>query len=326
MATRRIAALVNAALACGMSAVATGACAQGFPSKPIRIIVGASAGGGIDIVSRTLAPKMSEQLGQTVIVDNRPGAGTTIGGEVTAKSAPDGHTVFMASTSFSVSAALYRKLTYDPVRELTGVMLVASGPLVLVVHPSVPAKNIKELVALAKARPGKMTFASGGTGTSLHLAGELFKAGAGIDMVHVPYKGGAPAAVDLMGGQVDMLFDVMLALLPHIKAGKVRALAVTSAARSNQLPQLPTIAESGFPGFDVAGWFGILAPAATPKNVVDTIHAAARYALEAPDVKSRLSSLGADPVGSSPNVFTTSFRAEVARWRKVIDTVGIPTQ
>lgn len=300
--------------------------AQSFPIKPVRIVVGASAGGGIDIVSRTLGPKMSERLGQQVIVDNRPGAGTTIGGEVTAKSAPDGHTIFMASTSFSVSAALYRKLAYDPVRDLTGVMLIASGPLVLVVHPSVPAKSVKELVALAKARPGKMTFASGGTGSSLHLAGELFKARAGIDMVHVPYKGGAPAAVDLMGGQVDMLFDVMLAVLPHIKAGKVRAIAVTSAARSGQLPQLPTIAESGFPGFDVAGWFGLLAPAATPKNVIGALHAAALNALENREVRSRLTGLGADPVGSSPEAFTSSFRGEVARWRKVIDAIGIATQ
>lgn len=300
--------------------------AQPFPHKPVRIVVGASPGGGIDIVSRTLSVRMSERLGQPVIVDNRPGAGTTIGGEAVARAAPDGHAIFMASTSFSVSAGLYRKLTYDPVRDLTGVTLVASGPLVLVVHPSVPARNVRELVNLAKARPGKLLVASGGTGTSLHLSAELFKSNAGINIVHVPYKGGAPAAVDLISGQVDMLFDVMLALLPHVKAGKVRALAVTSTKRSSLLPDIPTAIESGMPGFEVAGWFGLLAPAATPKTSIERLHAAALFALANPEVSGRLAGLGAEPVGSSPEEFSRYFSSEVTRWRKVIDSVGIATQ
>lgn len=297
--------------------------AQRYPAKPVRIVVGASPGGGIDIVSRTLGAKLSERFGQPVIVDNRPGAGTTIGGEVTARAAPDGYTVFMASTSFSVSAGLYRKLAYDPVRDLTGISLVASGPLVLVVHPSVPVNSVRELVSLAKSRPGKVTFASGGTGSSLHLAGELFNAGAGVDMVHVPYKGGAPAAVDLMAGQVDLMFDVMIGLLPHVKSGRVRALAVTTAKRSNLLPGLPTVSESGFAGFDVAGWFGLLAPSAVNKEDIATLNAAVLWALTLPDIRGKLSGLGAEPAGTSPSEFDTYFRTEVARWRKVIDAVGI---
>jgi tripartite-type tricarboxylate transporter receptor subunit TctC len=299
---------------------------QAFPSKPVRIVVGASPGGGIDIVARMLGAKMTGRLGQQVIVENRPGAGTTIGGDVVARSAPDGHTVFMASTSFSISAGLYRKLAYDPPRDLTGVTLVASGPLVLIVHPSVPAKNVGELVALAKARPGKLTFASGGTGSSLHLAGEIFKSQTGVDMVHVPYKGGAPALVDLMAGQVDLMFQVIVGLVAHVKAGKLRALAVTSTTRSRLLPELPTLSESGLPGFDVVGWFGLLAPAATPKDIVDTLHAAALAALNDPEVSARLSSLGTEPIGKGPEHFSAYFRAEVARWKKVIDSVGIATQ
>lgn len=299
------------------------AAAQGFPSKPVRIVVGASAGGGIDIVSRLVGQKLTERIGQPVIVDNRPGAGTTIGGDVVAKSAPDGHTVLMASTSFSVSAGLYRKLPFDPIRDFAPVTLVASGPLVLVAHPLVPAKSVKALIALAKARPGKLTFASGGTGSSLHLAGEWFKSSAGIDMVHVPYKGGAPAAVDLMAGQVDVMFDVMVAQFPHIKAGKTRPLAVTTRTRSSLLPEVPTVAESGLPGFDVAGWFGVLAPAATPSDAVARLHTEIVAVLKSTDVRERLTALGADPVGSTPAEFAAYYRSEVERWGKTIRAAGI---
>jgi tripartite-type tricarboxylate transporter receptor subunit TctC len=317
--------LIAAIAMASYATVVSGALAQTFPSKPVRLVVGASPGGAIDVVSRIVGPKLGERLGQQVVVDNRPGAGTTIGGAVVAKSAPDGHTIFMASTSFSVSAGLYTKLPFDAIRDFVAVTSVASGPLVLVVHPLVPAKSVKELIALARANPGRLTFASGGTGSSLHLSGELFKSMAGIDMVHVPYKGGAPASVDLMAGQVDLMFAVMAGELPHIRSGKVRALAVTTLKRSATLPSIPTVNESGLKGFDVAGWFGILAPAATPPEVVNRLHAEISVVMKDPDVRARLSGLGTDPTGSTPAEFGAHYQSEVARWRKLILALGIAT-
>lgn len=297
--------------------------AQSFPSKPIRIVVGSTAGGGIDIVARALGQRLAERFGQPAIVDNRPGAGTTIGGEVAARAPADGHTVFMASTSFAISTGLYRKLSYDPLRDLVGVSLVASGPLVLVVHPSVPARSVRALIDLAKARPGRLTFASGGTGSSLHLAGELFRLRGGLDLVHVPYKGGAPAATDLMAGQVDLMFQVLVGLLPNVKSGRIRALAVTSTKRNSLMPDVPTMIESGLPDFDVAGWFGLLAPSGTPSSAISVLNDAIVWSLSDPSTRTRLSALGADPVGGSAESFHTYFRAEVNRWRSLVDSLGL---
>jgi len=319
----RINTVVKLAIMVVTASAATSCPAQSFPSKPIRIIVGSTAGGGIDIVARSVGHKLGERYGQPIIVDNRPGAGTTIGGEAASKAAADGHTMFMASTSFAISAGLYRKLSYDPVRDLTGVSLVASGPLVLVVHPSVPANKVSDLIRLAKDRPGRLTFASGGTGSSLHLAGELFKLRSGVNIVHVPYKGGAPAAVDLMGGQVDLMFDVMIGLLPHVKSGRVRPLAVTTPTRAALLPDVPTMKESGMSDFEVAGWFGLLTPSGTGKDQLSALSAAIVWAVAQPDVQAKLVALGADPVGSSAESFQSYFRGEVTRWRTLIESLGL---
>lgn len=316
-------ATILAALALSALCAAPSGLAQSFSSKPIRIVVGATAGGGIDIVARTVGQRLSDRLGQPVIVDNRPGAGTTIGGEVVAKAPADGHTMFMASTSFAISAGLYRKLTYDPLRELVGISLVASGPLVLVVHPSVPARSITELIRLAKERPGRLTFASGGIGSSLHLAGELFRLRAGLNLVHVPYKGGAPAAADLMSGQVDLLFQVIVGLLPNVNSGRMRALAVTSAKRSSLMPEVPTMIEAGVPEFDVAGWFGLLTPTHTPKSTIAALNEAVVWGLSDPSVRARLAALGADPVGGSAEAFQAYFHAEVHRWRSLVESLGL---
>lgn len=297
--------------------------AKEFPSKPVRIVAGAPPGGAIDVVSRIVSRKLGERIGHTVVVDNRPGAGTTIGGDIVAKSAPDGYTVFMASTSFSVSAGLYRNLPFDPIRSFAPVSSVASGPLVLVVHPQVPVKSVKELIALAKANPGKLTFASGGTGSSPHLSGELFKSIAGVDMVHVPYKGGAPAATDLITGRVDLMFAVMAGELQHIQSGRMRALAVTTRKRSPTLPSVPTVDESGLTGFDVAGWFGMLAPAGTPAGVVNRLNTEMVAALEDADVRDRLSRLGTSASSSTPAEFGAYYESEIARWSKLIQALGL---
>lgn len=314
--------LALASLAAGLSGAALGQ-APPYPTKPIRIVVGTVPGGGIDIVARLLAQKLSELEGSPVIVENRPGASTTIGANAAAKSPPDGYTLFMASTSFAVAGGLYKNLPYDTIKDFAPVTLVASGPLVLGVNPSNPAKNLKELIAWAKSKPGKPIFGSAGAGTSVHLAGELFRLSAGFEYVHVPYKGGAPATADMMGGHVDMVFDVVVSILPHVKAGKARAIAVTSLQRSPLLPDVPTMSESGLSGFEVAGWYGVLAPAGTPQAVVGRLHQMITRALAAPDLRARYASLGSDAVGEGPERWGPYLQNEFSKWSKVIQQAGI---
>ena len=299
------------------------ACAQTYPSKPIRYVVPFPAGGPLDIVARALGQELNKSWGQPVIVDNRPGAGGNIGADFVAKSQPDGYTIVMGAVStHAINVTLYSKLPYDPIKDFAPITLITSVPNVLVVHPSVPARNVKELIALAKARPGALNFASGSTGSAGHLAGELFKTMAHVDMAHIPYKGAAPAVVDLMAGQVSLMFDNLASALPNIKAGRVRALAVTTLRRSPMLPELPTISEAGLRGFDVATWFGVLAPAGTPPEIVSKFNAEIVRILNTPAMKERLAVLGAEPVGNKPEEFAAFIKAEIPKYARVIKASG----
>ena len=305
-------------------AAASTAFAQGYPAKPIRIIVPFAPGGATDILARAIGQKMTEGLGQPVIVDNRPGAGGNIGSDVVAKAQPDGYTLLMGGVGpNAINATLYPKLPYDAANDFAAVAHVANVTNLLVVHPSVPAKSVKELIAIAKARPGKLTHASSSPGSAGHLAGEMMKIMAGIDMVTVNYKGSAPALVDLISGQVDLMFDNMPPSLPHIKSGKLKALAVSGGERTSVFPDLPTIAESGLPGFDAGSWFGILAPAGTPPAIVNRLNAVIVKSLTSPELRERLSSQGAAPVGGTPEQFGRHIRAEIAKWAKVIKAANV---
>ena len=315
------------ALALGLlaSLASAPAVAQGsYPEKPIQLIVPQSAGGGADILARTIAAKLSQSLGNQVVVDNRAGAAGIIGTQAVAQAAPDGYTLLMGAIStHSMNPGLYKKrLPYDPVKDFAPVSLVASAPLLVVVHPSVPAQSVQELIALAKAKPGTLNFSSAGSGNSTHLAGELFKLMASVDMVHVPYKGATPAEIGLMGGQVNVMFSSILSALPHSKSGKMKALAVTSARRSSVAPHLPTVAESGLPGYDVNPWYGLFAPAGTPPEVVNRLSREVARIVQLPDVKERFATLGAEPVGNSPQEFKLFLDKEIEKWTKVIDQSG----
>ena len=304
--------------------VATAAFAQPYPSKPARMIVPYPPGGSADILARAIGAKVGEGLGQPVVIDNRPGAGTIIGTEATAKSAPDGYTFMLGTvSSHAINPALNPKLPFDPVKDFTPLSLVASIPFAMIVHPSVAAKSVQEFVALAKAKPGQINYSSAGTGTSNHLAGELLKSMAGIDLVHVPYKGSAPALNDLIAGQVSMMFDLVLTAAPHIKSGAARGLAVTGSQRSPVLPELPTVAESGLPGYEVSAWFGIFAPAGLPQPVAQRLNAEFVKVMREPDLKQRLASLGADPLTSSPEQFSAYLRSEIDKWAKVVKASGM---
>ena len=304
--------------------VATGALAQSYPVKPLRLVVPFVAGGGTDIVARTVAAKVSESLGHQIIIDNRVGAGGIIGTEQVAKAAPDGYTLLMGSNGpLAIVPAYTPKLGYDPLRDLAPVALVTVMPFLLVVHPALPVRSVKELVALAKSKPGQLNFASPGNGSTNHLAGELLKVLAGIQIVHVPYKGASPAATDLMSGQVQLMSGDLSTLMPFVKVGKVRALAVTGAARSSLMPQMPTVAESGVPGYDASGWFGILAPAGVPKDVVGRLNADINKALALPDVRERLAVLGGDVTAGTPEQFGAHLKREFDKWAKVIKAIGL---
>ncbi len=308
-------------LAAGLAAafLAQPALAQSYPVKPIRLIVPFAAGGGNDNVARLVGKRLGETLGQPVIVDNRPGAGGVVGAELAAKSAPDGYTLFLGGVgSHAINPGLIKNLPYDPVKDFAPVELLAQAPLVLVVHSSVPARDIAELIAYARQNPGKLNFASNGNGSSSQLAAVMFESMAGIDMVHVPYKGLSPALTDLLSGQVQLMFSSVVAILPHIKAGKLRGLAVTGTKRLALLPGLPTIAESGFPGYEASSWYGILAPAGTPRDIVARLNAELSKALEQPEVRSSLLAEGAEPVGGTPEQFAAHIRAEKERLGKVI--------
>jgi tripartite-type tricarboxylate transporter receptor subunit TctC len=296
---------------------------QAYPNKPVRIIVPYPAGGTADIVGRTIAEKLSGTCGQPVIVENRAGAGGTIGVDAAAKSAPDGYTMVLGVTGpLTIVPSINPQLAYDPLRDLVPITLVAAVPSVIAVHPSVPARDLRELIALAKSQPGKLSFASAGTGTSVHIAGELLKAMAGVDILHVPYKGGAPALNDVMGGQVSMIIENMPQLLPHARAGKIRALAVTTRERSAALPDLPAVAEV-LPGYEATTWFGLLAPAGTAQDIVRKVQADVAKIVALPGVKERLASLGAEVIASTPEAFAAHLRSELLRFAKVIKDAGI---
>jgi tripartite-type tricarboxylate transporter receptor subunit TctC len=293
--------------------------AQTYPSKPIRLIVPFAAGGGNDAVARLVGKRLADGLGQPVVVDNRPGAGGVVGAELAAKAAPDGYTLFLGGVgSHAINPSLHEKLPYDPVKDFAPVELLAQAPLVLVVHPSVPARDIAEFIAYARAHPGKLNFASNGNGSSSQLAAVMFDSMAGVDMVHVPYKGLSPALTDLLSGQVQLMFSSVVAILPHIKSGKLRGLATTGAKRLASLPELPTIAESGLPGYEASSWYGILAPAGTPRDIVMKLNAGLTAALEQPEVRASLVNEGAEPVGGTPEQFAAHIRSEKERLGKLI--------
>ena len=293
-----------------------------FPDKPIRFIVPFGPGGPGDAIGRMLGKKLSESLGQSVVVDNRSGATTVIGTQIAAESPPDGHTLLLISTTHAVNPSLFKKLPYDPVKDFAPVTLVTSTPFMLVVHPSVTANTVTELIALARGRPGQLNYGSSGNGSSIHLTTELLRNVAKIEMTHVPYKGSGPAFIDLIGGQVQMLFSSTVSSLPHVKSGKVRGLAITSLRRAASLPTIPTIAES-YPGFESSSWFGLLVPATTPKPVIDRLLAESRSALLSPEVNQMLVSQGAEPGGSSPAEFAAYFQSEIRKWRRVIEAAAI---
>ena len=303
---------------------AVAATAQDFPNKSLRLIVPAAPGGGADFLARIVGLKLSEAMNQPVVIDNRAGASGTIAADLTAKSVGDGYTVLMGqSTSIVIAPQIYQKLNYDTLRDLKPVTLVAEVPNVLVVHPSVPANSVKELIALAKAKPGMLNFGSSGNGAPTHLAGEMFKTATGTSLVHVPYKGAGPAANALIAGEIQVMFAPIVSVLPHVKSGRLRALAVTSAARSSAAPELPTLAESGLTGYDISSWFGLFVPASTPDAVVEKLYRETARVLKTQDVMDRFSKEGAEPVGSTPANFNNYVRQEYVKYTKVIKDNGI---
>jgi len=297
--------------------------AQAYPAKPVRFIVPWPPGGGADTISRMMTPKLSEALGQQVMIDNRAGAAGNIGAEMAAKSAPDGYTIVSAyAGTHAINPTLYRNLPFRE-SDFAAVIWLASVPQLVTVHPSLPVRNIKELIALAKARPGQLNFASAGAGAFNHLTGELFNYMTGTKIVHVPYKGGGPAAIALLSGEVEMIFGEPTTLVAHVKAGKLRGIAVTSGRRSLALPEFPTVAESGVPGYEVVSWHGVLAPAAVPKEIIARLNAELNRVITAPDMKSRMLDQGYEPVGGTPEQFGEHIRAEIAKWAPVVKAAGL---
>lgn len=309
-------------LALGMCGTAAHA-ADSYPTRPIRMIVAYPPGGGTDIVGRLMAQKLTETLGQNVVIDNRGGATGNIGTELASRANPDGYTLLMGNVApNAINVSLFRKLPYDPVKDFAPVSLVAITPNILVVNPTVPVRSVQDLIALAKAKPGTLNFPSAGVGSSSHLAGELLKILAKIDMVHVPYKGGGPALIDTISGQMQIMFATMPAAMPHVKSGKVRPVAVTTAKRSQTLPELPTIAES-VKGYEASTWYGMLAPAATPAPVVARLHKDVVRILATPEMRERLASQGFEPVGGTPAEFAAYIKSEITKWGRVIRDAGI---
>ena len=313
------------AAALGTTLFACMACAsaQSYPAKPVRMIAASSPGSAVDIVARIVAQKLGDQIGQQVIVDNRAGAGGNLGAELAAKAAPDGYTLFMGTPAHAINTGLYRKLNYDLVRDFAPVSQVTSGQYVVVVHPSLPVKSIKELIALARAKPGQLNYASAGSGNATHLAGELFNSLARVKLVHVAYKGSGPAVIDVVGGQVQLMFANLTAALPQVKTGRIRALAVTGEKRAAAAPELPTVIEAGVPGYVVISWFGVLVPAATSREIVMRLNADLAQAMRAPDIRVRLAGEGAEPAVGTPEQFAAFIRADIAQWTKVIKSAGI---
>lgn len=302
-------------------AAAGSAQAQSFPVKPLRIIVPFAPGGPNDILARVIGQKLTEAWGQPVLVDNRPGGGTVIGTELLAKSPPDGYTLLMVSTSHTSNPSL-RKLPYDPIRDLEPVILVASGPNVVLAHPSLPAKSVRELIAVARARPGQVAYGSGGLGTSTHLSGAMLAQMGGVKMIHVPYKGAGPATIDLLSGQISWMVGTILPSMPHIRSGRLRALAVTGAKRSPVLPEVPPVADT-LPGFESVSWYGVAAPGGTPKDVVAKLNREIGRLLNASDMRERIAREGAEIVAGGPEEFGSFYRAEIEKWAKVIRAADI---
>ena len=302
---------------------ATSAHAQGYPDKPIRMIVPFAAAGIIDIVARAVGERLGGSLGQPVVVDNRGGASGVIGVEIAARAAPDGYTLLTGHIgTHAINASLYPKLRYDPINDFAPITLAAMFPLGLFVHPAVPAQSVAELIALAKSKPGRVDYASAGSGSPTHMAGEMLKAMASVDIVHVPYKGNAAALNDLMGGRVHMFFSNLVTAMPHARSGRLRAIAVSTATRSQQAPELPTIAESGVPGYDMTNWLGMFAPAATPRAIVLRLNRDIAAVLNAPEMQERFRAQGVDLLSSTPEAFAAFIRAELAKWRKVVKESG----
>ena len=313
--------LISAALA------PSDAAAQSYPSRPIRLIVPFTPGGTTDILARTVGQKMTEALGAQVIIDNRPGAAGSIGAEIAAKAKPDGYTLLMGHIgTLAVNPALYARLPYDPIRDFAPITLVALVPNILVVHPSLPVKSVKELIALAKSRPGELKYGSTGAGGTPYLAVEYFKLMAGVDIVEIPYKGAAPLAIDLIAGEISLTITGIPAVLPHVKSGRLKALAVSSSKRSAAVPELPTISEAGLRGYEATAWYGVMAPAGTAREILAKLSSVIVSGIKQPDVADRLTAEGAEPGGSTPEQFQAFIKAEIARWAKVIKATGVKPQ
>jgi tripartite-type tricarboxylate transporter receptor subunit TctC len=318
--------LTLALAACALAAASSPSFAQ-YPTKPVRIIVPYPPGGTTDILARLVATRLTDKLGQTFLVENRPGAAGAIGSQAVAKSAPDGYTLVMGTiSSHGINAALYKSLPYDPVKDFAPVTNVASTPNVVAVNPELPVKNLSELLKLAKEKPGQLNFGSTSQGGSPHMSAELLKMMTGTDFVHVPYKGAGPMLADLIGGQVQIGFDNLPSSMSHIRSGKVRAIAVTTSVRWPGAPEIPTVAESGVPGYEVSGWFGLLAPAGTPTPVVDALYKAVSDMLKQADVQKQMLELGAAPIGNSPDAFGRQIAGEVEKWKKVVAATGVKAE
>ncbi|HEV7448108.1 MAG TPA: tripartite tricarboxylate transporter substrate binding protein [Steroidobacteraceae bacterium] len=309
--------IVAMVFACGFAA------AQSYPAKPVRMLVPFPPGGGTDYTARLISQKLTEIWGQQVIVDNRPGASTTIASEIVAKAPADGYTLIMGSTNHTINPSLYPRIPYDTIKDFAPVTVAVTASYVLVVHPSLPAKTVKELIALARTRPGEINYASSGSSGPQHIAGELFKLMAKVDMTHVPYKGGGPAVVALLGGHVQAQFSTPVSALPHVRTGKLRALGVTSLKRSDAIPEVPTISEAALPGYEAVTWWGILAPARTPREIVDKIHGDTVKALQMPDTLDKLAREGVNPAGTTPEQFATMIQVEMVKMGKIVKAANM---
>jgi tripartite-type tricarboxylate transporter receptor subunit TctC len=309
-----------------LALLSSAAAAQSYPAKPVRVVVSFPPGAGVDIVARTVMPKLADALGQQFVIDNRAGASGNLGSEVAAHAPPDGYTLLFTPASVASSQALYTRLNYNLVRDLEPISMVAAAPFVLVVHPSLPVKTVKELIAMAKAKPGQLLYASTGNGGSPHLATEMFRQQAKIDITHIPYKGTPPAVTDLIAGQVSMMFANTLSVLPYVNSGRLRALAISSAKRSAAAPAIPTIAENGMPGFDSVTWFGVLAPTGTPRDIINKLSGELRRIVQTKAMTEQLLAQGADPIGSTAEEFGARIKSDIAKWTVIIKTAGIKAE